>query len=104
MSPSLLFTQPITNLVWNRCRSAPNIKMDKATGERSDSGERCEVKKAMKSRGGLAFIFSRSFLLRTAPHYLNAWNKPAGVTFWKGFYSKKVYKKGKSMSRSTIFQ
>ena len=23
----------------------------------------------------LAFIFSRSFLLRTAPHYLNAWNR-----------------------------
>ena len=23
MSPSLLFSQPITNLVWNRCRSAP---------------------------------------------------------------------------------
>ena len=23
----------------------------------------------------LAFIFLRSFLLRTAPHYLNAWNK-----------------------------
>ena len=55
--------------------------------KRSDSGERCEVKKAMKSRGGLgrevlshlsrslAFIFSRSFLLRTAPHYLNAWNR-----------------------------
>ena len=34
-------------------------------------------KKAMKSRGGLVFIFSRSFLLRTAPHYLNqnAWNR-----------------------------
>ena len=46
--------------------------------KRSDSGERCEVKKAMKSRGGLAFIFSRSFLLRTAPHYLNAWNRLAG--------------------------
>ena len=45
--------------------------------------ERCEVKKAMKSRGGLerevpsltlSSIFSRSFLLRTAPHYLNARN------------------------------
>ena len=23
----------------------------------------------------LAFIFSRSFLLRTAPHFLNAWNR-----------------------------
>ena len=52
-----------------------------ACSKRSDSGERCEVKKAMKSRGGLgrapslAFILSRSFLLRTAPHYLNAWNR-----------------------------
>ena len=51
-----------------------------ACSKRSDSGERCEVKKAMKSRGGLgtevlAFIFSRSFLRRTAPHYLNAWNR-----------------------------
>ena len=63
-----------------------------ACSKRSDSGERCRVKKAMKSRGGLgrevrercslfhlfsslAFIFSRSFLLRTAPHYLNAWNR-----------------------------
>ena len=60
-----------------------------ACSKRSDSGERCEIKKAMKSRGGLgrevltgvtpltslAFIFSRSFLLRTAPHYLNAWNR-----------------------------
>ena len=35
--------------------------------KRSDSGERCEEKDA--------FIFSRSFLLRTAPHYLNAWNR-----------------------------
>ena len=57
--------------------------------KRSDSGERCEVKKAMKSRGGLGrevrfplsplslprFYFSRCFLLRTAPHYLNAWNR-----------------------------
>ena len=50
-----------------------------ACSKRSDSGERCAVKKAMKSRGGrsssLAFIFSRSFLLRTAPHYLNTWNR-----------------------------
>ena len=66
----------------------------RACSKRSNSGERCEVKKAIKSRGGLgtevreltslslshlapslAFIFSRSFLLRTAPHYLNAWNR-----------------------------
>ena len=59
-----------------------------ACSKRSDIGERCEVKKAMKRRGGLgrevqerhissslAFIFSRSFLLRTAPHHLNAWNR-----------------------------
>ena len=52
----------------------------------SDSGERGEVKKAMKSRGGLshlspppplAFIFWHSFLLHTGPHYLNAWNRLA---------------------------
>ena len=74
-----------------------------ASSKRSDSGERCEVKKAMKTRGrlgrevrsewaeetienksyrrslshlssSLAFIFSRS-LLRTTPHYLNACNR-----------------------------
>ena len=67
-----------------------------ACSKSSDSGERCEVKKAMKSRGGLgrevrepsslshlspslAFIFSLSFLLRTAPHYLNAWNRLVGT-------------------------
>ena len=50
----------------------------------SDSGERCKVKKAMKSTGtlshlspSLAFIFLRSFLLHTATHYLNAWNRLA---------------------------
>ena len=48
-----------------------------ACSKRSDSGERCGIKKAMKSHlsSSLAFIFSRSFLLRTAPHYLNAWNR-----------------------------
>ena len=51
------------------------ILFDLACSKRSDSGERCEVKKAMKSRGGLVFIFSRSFLVRTASHYLNAWNR-----------------------------
>ena len=34
-----------------------------ACPKRSDSGERCGVEKAI------------SFLLRTAPHYLNAWNR-----------------------------
>ena len=53
-----------------------------ACSKRSDSGERCEVKKAIKSRGGLGrevrvpsltspppslLFFSRSFLLPTAP-------------------------------------
>ena len=51
------------------------ILFDLACSKRSDSGERCEVKKAMKSREGLVFIFSRSFLVRTASHYLNAWNR-----------------------------
>ena len=61
-----------------------------ACSKRSDSEERCEVKIAMKSRGGLGrevrepsltsptpslLFFSRSFFLRTAPHYLNAWNR-----------------------------
>ena len=36
-----------------------------ACSKRSDSGERCGVKKAMKSRGGLC----------TAPHYLNVCNR-----------------------------
>ena len=42
-------------------------RRDVACSKRSDSGERYEVKKAMKSRGGthlspsLTFIFSRSF-------------------------------------------
>ena len=61
-----------------------------ACSKRSDSGERCEVKKGMKSRGGLGrevrelplsplplprFYFFALLLLRTAPHYLNAWNR-----------------------------
>ena len=57
--------------------------LSSACSKRSDSGEQCEVKKAMKSRGelgravppSLTFIFSPSFLLRTTPHYLNAWNR-----------------------------
>ena len=55
-----------------------------ACSKRSDSGERCEVKKPMKSRGGLGrevplpfprFYFFAFLLLRIAPHYLNAWNR-----------------------------
>ena len=42
------------------------FRLSLACSKCSDSGERCEVEKA--------FIFSRSFLLRTAPHYLDAWN------------------------------
>ena len=53
---------------WGECtRAQARI----ACSKRSDSGERCEVKKAMKSShlsSSLAFIFWRSFLLRTAPH------------------------------------
>ena len=51
------------------------IRQDQlACSKRSDSGKQCEVKKAIKSRGGLGS------LLRTAPHYLNAWNKDKFVT------------------------
>ena len=52
-----------------------------ACSKRSDSGERCEVEGDWGERSlahlspSLAFIFSPSFLLRTAPHYLNAWNR-----------------------------
>ena len=49
-------------------KSRPQI----ACSKRSDSGEQCEVKKVMKSRGGLE---RNSFLLSSAPHYLNAWNR-----------------------------
>ena len=52
-------------------------EIEKACSKRSDSGERCEVKKGMKSRGGLgrevplspslAFIFSRSFYFAPLP-------------------------------------
>ena len=56
--------------------------------KRSDSGERCEVKIAMKGRGGLGrgagtplspsplprfYFFALPF--STAPYYLNAWNR-----------------------------
>ena len=61
-----------------------------ARSRRSDSGERCEVKKEMKSREGTGksgavpshtspppsfLFFPRSYLLRTSSHYLNAWNR-----------------------------
>ena len=70
------------------------IRANLACSKRSDSGERSEEKKAMKSRGGLRrevrevkcgslshlsplprFYFLVLVLLRTAPHYLNAWNR-----------------------------
>ena len=46
----------------------------------SDSGERCKVERELGRAvrdlsPSLVFIFSRSFLIRTAPHYLNAWNR-----------------------------
>ena len=43
------------------------FRLSLACSKRSGSGERCEIKKA--------FIFSRSFLLSTAPYNLNAWNR-----------------------------
>ena len=45
-----------------------------ACSRRSDNVERCEVKEAIPLLLP-RFNFSRSFLLRTAPHYLNAWNR-----------------------------
>ena len=64
-----------------------------ARSRRSDSGERCEVKRRKarknKSVGGgevpapplspVPLYFSSLFLLRTALHYLNAWNR---LQFW----------------------
>ena len=47
-------------------KSRPQI----ACSKRSDSGERCEVKKAMKSRGGLGTSPPRSLLLFRAPFSL----------------------------------
>ena len=59
-----------------------------ACSKRSDSGERCEVKKAIKSRGGLGrevfplsplplprFYFFRAPFYFAPLHYLNAWNR-----------------------------
>ena len=59
--------------------------MSLACSRRSDSGERCEVKGARKNKseeGGevrplspAPLYFSSLSLLRTALHYLNAWNR-----------------------------
>ena len=72
------------------CIKTRSTSVSLACSKRSDSGERCEVKKGMKSRGGLGrevrelplsplplprFYFFVLLLLRTAPHYLNAWNR-----------------------------
>ena len=61
----------------NQCVSSSTQAL--ACSRRSYSGERCKVKKEMKSRGelspSLVFIFLRSFLLDTAPHYLTTWNR-----------------------------
>ena len=48
MSPSLLFSQPITNLVWNRCRSAPynsrsQVKIPSTLQERGVGGGGVDV-------------------------------------------------------------
>ena len=103
------------------------IRASLACSERSDSGERSEVKKAMKSRGGLRrevrevkcgslshlspsldFIFSRSFLLRTAPHYLNAWTRlePTALSArsltWSPWYETPVSTANSSWNRVLI--
>ena len=60
----------------NQCVSSSTQAL--ACSRRSDSGKRYEVTKEMKTRGRtlpLPFIFSCSFLLRTTPRYLNAWNR-----------------------------
>ena len=64
------------------CIKTRSTSVSLACSKRSDSGERCEVKKGMKSRGGLgrevrgslshlspslAFIFSRSFYFAPLP-------------------------------------
>ena len=61
-----------------------------ACSKRSDSGERCEVKIAINpSPPPSLLFFSRSFLLRIAPHCLNAWNRLRywilvnKISFWK---------------------
>ena len=71
----------ISNLfkVHNKCQANEFSKTTNyrllACSKRSDSGKRCEVKKAMKVEGdwgercssSLAFIFSRTFLLLRSP-------------------------------------
>ena len=54
------------------------------------AGERGAVCSLSHLSSSLAFIFTRSFLLRTAPHYLNAWNRLHGRLLW-----------GKTWSRGT---
>ena len=56
-----------------------------ACSRRSDSGERCEVKRSAKNKsevGGplslVSLYFSSLSLLRTALHNLNAWNRVGG--------------------------
>ena len=77
--------RPLYSARYNRiiCQTVENTPF-LACSKRSDSGERCEVKKGMKSRGGLGrevplplprFYFFALLLLRTAPHYLNAWDR-----------------------------
>ena len=54
------------------------------------AGERGAVCSLSHLSSSLAFIFTRSFLLRTAPHHLNAWNRLHGRLLW-----------GKTWSRGT---
>ena len=53
---------------------APPSSFPLACSRRSDSGERCEVKRIAK-KIKVPFYFLSLSLLRTAFHYLNAWNR-----------------------------
>ena len=49
---------------WGACRGSGALKT-----------LACVEREGKLSNASLAFIFSHFFLLRTAPHYLNAWNR-----------------------------
>ena len=51
---------------WRAVRSKESDEKQRGTGERGALSHLSP---------SIAFVFSRSFLLRTAPHYLNAWNR-----------------------------
>ena len=65
----------------------------------SDSAERCEVKKAMKSRGGLGREVRAPCYLAPLPTVLNAWNRPGRP----GLRSPRSYGKIGDCEHSTLF-